>query len=73
MTCKKAKFWNWLINLTMIEVWEHCRVLCELDTKLLVFSNTLAKTMESINYLCYMTPDIHTTVTRLTSDIFSLN
>ena len=31
------------LNLTMIQVQEHCGVLCGLDTKLLVFSNTLAK------------------------------
>ena len=62
-------------NLTMIQVSEHHGVLHEFNTKLLVFNNTLAKTMEAMNYLCYMTTlvtDIHMTVTRLTSGIFSL-
>ena len=43
------------LNLTMTQVHENSGVVCELDTKLLVFSNTLAKTMEAMNYLCYMT------------------
>ena len=63
------------LNLTMIQIQEHCGVLCELSAKLLVLNNTLAKTKEAINYLCYMTTlitDIHATVTRLTSGIFSL-
>ena len=63
------------VNLTMIQVWEHHGVLCELNTKLLVFNNTLAKTKEAMNYLQYMTTlitDIHAMVTRLTAEIFSL-
>ena len=63
------------LNLTMIQVWEHCGVLCELDARLLVFNNTLAMTMEAMNHLHYMTTlitDIHTTVIRLTLGIFSL-
>ena len=63
------------LNLTMIQVCEHCGVLHELNTKLLVFNNTLAKTMEAMNYLCYMTTlitVIHTTVTRLTLGILVL-
>ena len=55
----------------MIQVKEHHGVPCELDAKLLVVNNTLVKTMEALNYLCYMTTlltDIHTTVTRLTLD-----
>ena len=50
-------------------------MLHKLDTKLLAFNNTLAKTMQAINYPFYMTTliiDIHTTVIRLTSGIFSL-
>ena len=43
------------LNLTMTQVHKNSGVLCELNTKLLVFSNTLAKTMEAMNYLCYMT------------------
>ena len=42
------------VNLTMIHVQEHHGVLCELDPKLLVFNNTLAKAMEVLNYLHYM-------------------
>ena len=59
------------LNLTMIQVWEHHRVLLELNAKLLVFNNTLAKTMEALNYLHYMTTvtDMPTTVT---SGVFSL-
>ena len=56
-------------------VWEHCGVLHDLNAKMLVFNNILAKTMEAMNYLCYMTTlitDIHTTVTRLTVGILSL-
>ena len=59
----------------MIQVWEHCRVLCELDCKLLIFNNTLVKTMEVLNYLHYMTTlltDILKTVTGLTSGVLSL-
>ena len=50
-------------------------MLHELDIKLLMFNNTLAKTMEAMNYLRSMTTlitDICTTVTRLTSCILSL-
>ena len=39
------------LNFTMIHVQEHCRVVHELDTRLLVFNSTLAKTMEAMNYL----------------------
>ena len=63
------------LNLTVIQVWEHCGALHELDAKLLVFNNILVKTMEALNYLHYMTSiftDICTTVTRLTLGIFSL-
>ena len=63
------------LNLTMIQVWEHHGVLCKVNAKLLVFNNTLVKIMEVLNYLHYMTTlltDIHTTVTRLTSAVFSL-
>ena len=63
------------LNLTIIQVWEHSRVHHKLNAKLLVFNNTLAKTMEAMNYLHYMTTlitDTCTTVTRLTSGIFSL-
>ena len=38
------------LNLTMIKVWEHHGVLCELDAKMLAFNNTLVKTMEALNY-----------------------
>ena len=63
------------LNLTMLQVWEHCEVLCELYAKLLVFNNILVNTMEALNYLCYMTTlftDIHRAVPRLASGIFSL-
>ena len=63
------------LNVTMIQVWEHPEVLCNLNAKLLTFNNTLVKTMEALNYLCYMTTfltDICTKVTRLTSGVFSL-
>ena len=63
------------LNLTMIQVQEHCGVLCKLDAKLLTFNNTLVKTMEALSYLCYITTlltDIHTTVTRLTLGVLSL-
>ena len=63
------------LNLTNIQVLEHHGVLCELETKQLVFNNTLAKTMGAMNYLYYMTTlitDIHKTVTRLTFGIFGL-
>ena len=63
------------LNLTMIQVWEHCGVLCNLDAKLLTFTNTLVKTIKALNYLCYMITvltDNHTTVTRLTSGLHSL-
>ena len=66
---------NHYLNLTMIQVQEHCGVLCELDTKLLVFNNILAKIMEALKYLHYLTTlltDICTTITRLTLGIFSL-
>ena len=43
------------LNLTMIQVWEDHEVLCKLNAKLLAFNNTLAKTMEAMDYLCYMT------------------
>ena len=62
------------LNLTMIQVQEHSGVIWELDIKLLVFNNSLAKTMEALKYLHYMTTvltDICTTITRLTSGIFS--
>ena len=63
------------LNLTIIQVQEYHGLLYELNTKPLVFNNTLAKTMEAVNNLHYMTTlvtNIHTTVTRLTSGIFSL-
>ena len=66
---------NHYLNLTMIQVQEHHGVLWELDAKLLVFNNTLAKTMEAMNDLHYMATlitDICTTVTRQTLGIFSL-
>ena len=61
--------------LTMMQVQEHCGVLLKLNAKLLVFKNTLVKTLEALNYLHYMTSlltDICTTVTRITLGIFSL-
>ena len=42
-------------NLMGIQVQEHHGVLYELNAKQLVFNNTFAKTMEAMNYLCYMT------------------
>ena len=75
MTCKKAKFQNWLIILTMAQVQEHHGILCELNAKLVMFNNTLVKTMEALNCLHYMTillTVIHTIVTRLTLGVFSL-
>ena len=61
--------------MTTIQAQQHCGVLYELDAKLLVLTNTLAKTMKALNYLHYIAnllSDIHTTVTRLTSGVFSL-
>ena len=40
------------LNLTMIQVQEHCGVPFELIAKLLVYNTTLAKTMEALKYLC---------------------
>ena len=37
------------LNLTVIKVWKHCGVLHELNAKLLVFNNTLVKTMDALN------------------------
>ena len=58
----------------MIQVPEYDGVLCKLDAKLLIFNNTLVRTMEALNYLCYKTllTDIHTAATRLTLGVFSL-
>ena len=59
----------------MIQVQEHHGVLHKPKAKLLIFNNILAKTMDILNYLCYVTTlftDIHTTVIRLISGIFSL-
>ena len=59
----------------MIQVKEHCGALHELNIKLLTFNHYLVKTMEVLNYLCYMTyllTDICTTVTVLTSGVLSL-
>ena len=63
------------LNLTMIPVWEHHGVLHELNAKLLIFNNTLVKTMEAQNYLCYMTTlltDIPTIITSTNLRCFSL-
>ena len=63
------------VNLTIIQAKEHCGVHCELNAKLLIFNNTLVKTMEALNYLHCMTTlltDICTIVTRLTLGNFSL-
>ena len=49
--------------MTKIEVQEHCGVLCQLDGNLLIFNNTLVKTLLT---------DIHTTVSRLTLGVVSL-
>ena len=56
----------------MIQVLEHHGILRELNTKLLVFNNTLARNMKAMNYLHYMTTLITDNHTRLTLSIFSL-